>query len=93
MREVFAILLLACCTPTPYERPEPPPPPIVDGGTPCERTCARARQLECAEAQPEAGEDRVLGTDDDITCEQWACAADYLDHDALAVAPSCAAFR
>lgn len=105
MREALATLLLCLCallmialciwgcTPVPYERPTPPPPPILDGGTPCERACARAVQLECAEALPEVGEDGVRGTDDDIACVSWMCAADYLDHEALAAAPNCEAFR
>jgi hypothetical protein len=93
MRHVIALLLLAACTPVPYERPLPPPPPILDGGTPCERACARAEQLECPEAEPEAGEDGTLGTDDDIACVTWMCAADYLKHDELAQASSCEAFR
>lgn len=93
MRNLIAVLALAACTPEPYERPVPPPPPILDGGTPCERACARAAQLECAEAQPEPGEDGTPGTEDDIACGAWMCAADYLDHEALAAAPNCEAFR
>jgi hypothetical protein len=93
VRNLIAALALAACTPAPYERPTPPPPPILDGGTPCERACARAEQLGCPEARPESGEDGTPGTDDDVACVTWMCAADYLDHDALAVAPSCEAFR
>jgi hypothetical protein len=93
MRDVMVALLLAACTPAPYERPVPPPPPILDGGTPCERACARAEQLQCAEAEPEPGEDGITGTDDDIACVTWMCAADYLDHSALAEAPNCEAFK
>lgn len=46
--------------------PDPEPPPGVDW---CEAACANLRKLGCDWADPTPGDDGLLGTDDDGTCE------------------------
>lgn len=83
---LVAVLLLACTEP-PLKPPPVPPPPTE--GDACARACQRLEQLGCPEAEPEAGLDGKKGTADDVPCLEWMCAADYLDHEAIARANSC----
>ena len=69
--------------------PRPKPPPDPDSGEPCARACLRLEQLECPEAKPEEGQDGIAGTEDDVPCLEWMCAADYLDYEAIAHASTC----
>lgn len=84
----LGFILCVTCTVVPPD-PEPPPTPEPPEGTPCERACARIVELGCPEAEPEPGLDGEPGTADDVPCLEWMCAADYLDHEAIASATSC----
>lgn len=90
LRLLVIVLWTGACTtiPEPSIKP-PPPPPTPQEGDPCFRACKRLEQLECEEAKPEAGNDGVEGTEDDVPCLEWMCKADYLDYEAIAHANTC----
>jgi hypothetical protein len=74
MCRTLALLLLASCrlpapTPTPEDRASALPVEV----------CARSKALGCRAGKGGAGPDDVLGTDDDVSCEQVF--ADLLDAD------------
>jgi hypothetical protein len=81
---VVAVVLVAC---SPAPEPEPPPGPDASY---CPAACERFRELGCPEGDDEAGEDGVLGTEDDVSCEEVCeVAAAWLNPEEMADIDSC----
>lgn len=67
---VLATCGFSCVTTNDPPTVKPVPVVIIEGDDGCSAACERGRHLGCAYAETEDGDDDVMGTADDMSCEE-----------------------